>query len=213
MKRIVNKLIEDDENKPDEYYTPENLAWKLLLDDVDDDLAGVLVGLNPDFQKEDDSASYLFEIFITIFMEMIFDIAIVMNASENEINETDDEFNPNMKTFNLDDFLPKLTEKFERVSINLNINKYERSDADEYVKSIVDDRYCRVILKHYHEDKKLFKHYKVPSHLHYHMILNSNYKKKDKLDDIYAIILLNDFVYKITFWPVLKVGSKCGMGQ
>jgi len=213
MKRIVNKLIEDDENKPDEYYTPENLAWKLLLDDVDDDLTGILAGLTPDFQKDDDSASYFFEIFITIFMEMIFDIAIVMNASENEINETDDEFNPNMKTFNIDDFLPKLTEKFERVSINLNISKYERSNADEYVKSIVDDRYCRVILKHYHEDKKLFKHYKVPSHLHYHMILNSNYKKKDKLDDIYAIILLNDFVYKITFWPVLKVGSKCGMGQ
>jgi hypothetical protein len=213
MKRLVNKLVEDNENRPDEYYTPQNLAWKLLMDDLDEELTGVLQANSPDFQWEEDPSSFLFEILITIFMEMIFDMAIIMNSSENEFNNCDKEFKPDMKKFNIDDFLPKLKEKFERVSILINIEKHKRTNSDEFLKEIIDDRYCRVILRYYHEDKKLFRKYNVPDDLHYHMILNGNYKKKNKLDDIYAIIILNDFVYQISFLPIKQLGSeKCGFG-
>ena len=214
MKRLVNKLVENDENRPDEFYTPENLAWKLLMDNIDEELTGVLQANSQDFQKEDDPSSFLFEILITIFMEMIFDIAIIMNASENESNNSDEEFNPDMKNFDIDDFLPKLKEKFERVSILLNIEKHKRINTDENLRDIIDNRYCRVILRYYHEDKKLFRKYQVPSELHYHMILNGNYIKKPKLENIYAIIMLNDYVYQISFLPFKQIGSgKCGFGQ
>jgi hypothetical protein len=181
MEKLVDKIIDNDKNMSnDEFYTPEKLALRLLLDDLDEDLSGMLLPLNPEPNKENDSASFLFEILITIFMEMIFGLVNLMNSCEDESNNVDNAFSPDMSNFDINAFLPKIKDKFENVGIFLGIIEHNRSDIEKSYEKINNERYCRVILKYYHEDAPLFIKYNVPDNLHYHMLLNESYEKRKK---------------------------------
>jgi hypothetical protein len=198
MNNIIDKIIEDKND-----YTPESLAWKLLLDDVDTALATQLLGINPDDIHDTDQTTYLFEILITIFMEMIFDIALLGDMTEYENNNnTDYKFNPDLTKVDLNVFLPTLIKKFEHISILLSteINDIDTDDK-VYMQEILDNRYCRVILRHNKDDTDYFIKNGLPNDLNYHMILNSNTSNNQfkKIKDVYAVILLNNKLHKIAF--------------
>jgi len=207
MDRIENRINQICcENDSDDVYTPASIAWKLLMDDIDDSLSANLMAMTPDNDEDSDPVSFLFEILITIFMEMIFDLAIINNEIDN-----DNGFNPDISKFNINDFLPILEKKFNRVSILLNINTYDKkSDDHENLRNILDNRYCRVILRHCPEDSHIFKKNNIPSELNYHIILNQMYKQKSDLKNIYAIIIIENIIYKISFNLVKKINtSRC----
>jgi predicted DNA binding CopG/RHH family protein len=200
MDDLVNKLLAINY---DDGYTPESLAWKLLMDDVDTSLASNLLAYDPDDTVGDNSNSYIFELLLTIFMEMIFDMALIADAEEQEQqNVSDYKFNPNLKKFDLNLFLPTLTQKFNYLSILLKTECYNKTTYDESeLQQILNNRYCRVILRHDTNNKNYFKQHNIPEELNYHIIGNSfNEKKKYKhLTDVYAVIMINDYLYVISF--------------
>ena len=192
MEELVDQFFDEDILIND-VYTPQSIAWKLLMDDIHDNFVNILMACNLDNnQRETDSVSFLFEILITIFMEMVFDLAIIINSSYKE-------FNPKIDSFNLDEILPTLKNKFKYVNIILNIDTYKRNNNDECLRELLDDRYCRVIFNNNHEHNHLFIKNNVSKELNYHMIINNLYKQKKELIYIYAIIMINDTIYKISF--------------
>lgn len=206
MEQLAEKLSEttNDEN----WYSPQTLAWKLIMDDFteDDNLANMIMSYNPDHTSENDPASFLFEILLTIFMEMLFDFAIIMSAKECETNGREFEFKPNMKKFNIDDYTELIQNKFLKVSILLTIEKHDiESFEKDYLEKIINKRYCKVIVKPNRTESHLFKLYKVDSDANYHMILNSSYEKTDVLKDIYAICKINNTLYQISFNIIEKI--------
>lgn len=199
MEKLVDEI---DEN--DEYMSPKSIAIKLLMENVDDDLSGVIMGFNQDNEDDNDPDTFLFEILLTIFMEMIFAIGILMNG-------TDKEFVPDLKTFDLNNFLPILKKKFARVSILLKIQTYnKKSDESNVINKIYNGRYCRIILKHNPSEAHLFRLYMVPEDMNYHFLGNKDYVKQTNLKNIYAIITIYDKIYQISFDTIEKINSsKC----
>lgn len=201
MDNLVDKMVEQTSEQT--CYTPESIAWKLLMDDVDQALASKVLVYDPDNSSNGNINSYMFELLITIFMEMIFDMALLFDAEEKEQQNTNNyKFNPDLKKFDLNIFLPTLSKKMNHLSILLKTEVYnKKTDDNKVMQQILNDRYCRVILRHDKNDAHYFKQNNISPELNYHMILNSvnanrNYKN---LKDVYAVIMLNDNLYVIAF--------------
>jgi hypothetical protein len=208
MEKIVDEYLEQNEQN-EQFYTPHLLAWKLLTDDVEGDLTNALTAFNIDGQ-DDDPATFMFEILLTIFMEMFFTMALLMHDTENEKKGITTEFNPDMKQIHINDYIPILEKKFNRVSYIMNITTYNKKTENvSNLKSIFNNRYCRVVFRN-SEDKKIFVERNIQNDVHYHMISNELYKKQKELRNIYAIFQISDMMYKISFCPVTKIASnKC----
>ena len=197
MEKLAEEIYDEYECN-DTIYTPENIAWKLLMDDDDEKLSSAIQTFCPSFEDtESDSVSYFFEVLLTIFMEMIFDLAILLNMKENETNGEDFMFDPDMDNFNMEDFIPTLKKKFNKISIITHVSEYEKNDP--VLESVIGNRYCRIILKHLPKDRPLFKKYNVSEDMNYHMVLGSNFTSKKKLKEVYAVIIIKDIAYKIYF--------------
>lgn len=218
MDKLAKKLMEENENaQASDFFSPEAFAWKMILDDTGnvDDLSGVIQTFTPETDLETDPASYLFEILLTIYMEMIFQLFILTEASNSSEDKPFDP-TPKFDNFNIDYFMPTIEEKFRKVSILAYTEKYDRkSDVD--MTDMINQRYCRIIFRHLEETKaefrKLNKMGVITSDTNYHMKLNELYNPTAKLRDIYAIVMINDICYKIYFNTVQKLGSaSCSAG-
>jgi hypothetical protein len=199
MNSLTDKIMEENDMLANEYYTPQTIAWKLLMDDTDEALSGALLGFGDG--EDDDPESFMFEILITIFIEMVFDIAVVAQASNDGSTSQDFEFNPDMEKFDLDLFIDTIKKKFNRISYICSVTTYDKKSMSSYelneLQKTVNNRYCRIILKHNPDDKKTFRKKQIDEN--YHMILNENYRIKKHLKDIYAIVIINEKVYQIYF--------------
>lgn len=204
MEQLVEQLYEstNDEN----WYSPQTLAWKLITDDFgeNDNLSNMIMSYNADSTIEHDPCSFLFEILLTIFMEMIFDFAMIMSAKECDNNGEEFNFKPDMKFFNMDDYIELIQDKFFKVSIMLTVNKYDTLSNDQleqdYMQHLIDKRYCKIILKQNEIESHLFDLYRVSPDVNYHMILNSKTTKTNILNNIYAICKINNILYQISFY-------------
>jgi len=187
MDKLVEKMNLDNDN---EFYTPEQLAWKLLMDDIDTSKVAQLLTFREGFGTDDNPITFTYEILITIFMEMIFDLVLI-----NHHANSDNIFVPDFDKFDINLFLPLLEENFKKINIILNISTYDVQDDMQY---ILDNRYCRVILRHI--DKQYFIEHEIEEELNYHMILNGlNKIHYNKLTDVYAIIIIKNNLFKIQF--------------
>jgi hypothetical protein len=189
MEKLINEIINDNT------YTPKTIAWKLLLDDDTSILSSELCVFDPDTLTDDDPHSYLFEILITIFMEMIYDSAILMTATEKGDIES---FNPDLSKFDINLFLPIIKSKLEKINILIQIHDFSIHDDIQY---ILNNRYCRVLLKHDKKSNYFFKNNNIEEN--YHMVLNYDFIKTNSLKSIYAIININDIIYQIYFDKII----------
>lgn len=191
-----------DENDDTDLYTPERLAWQLLYGNIDDAKKGFdAYSVCPDNENQ---FTFLFEILFTIFMELLFNIAKISFYSEHENNQ---KFIPDYEKFNMEIFLSIISDKFALLSYLVNIRTYTNDDFignyDLEYRNLVDNRYCRVILKYYYNnsdsDNNIFTH--MDDNLYYHMHINAlvNSNKFKKIEEVYAIIMLNYKFYKISF--------------
>jgi hypothetical protein len=181
----------------DESYTPEELAWKLILDEKVEPRALLTF-------SEDNTKEILFEILITIFLEMIFDHSKLQYLENNLDNTQTDTVDDNFNNFKLD--LTKLD--FNQIS-NLFVEKIKKLkyllcitelSSEDYTLS-KKYRYCTVLLKDSPSDATYFMMNE--EHLdpdkRYHFALNGNYKKNSDLRDICCTVNINGKYIKIYF--------------
>lgn len=175
-------------------YTPEALAWKLIIDDN-------INNSNLLIFAEDNDKETLFEILLTIYVEMIFDF---YKLKYLESMDPDDNFDNNFDNFKLDiqninvfSLTNIFSAKFNKLKHILNVREIS-SEEYEMSRKL---RYCTVFLKDSPNDITYFimnEQYLDPEK-RYHFVLNSLYQKKENLCDIYCTFNINSTYFKIYF--------------
>jgi hypothetical protein len=200
----MESLIEEIESHDSKIYTPESIAWDLLVgESIDIEKRGKLIGFgplekekeNPELSKSD-ILTYRYEILITIFMELLFNMAKLNHFAESDNNA---KFIPDYKKFNMDTFFSLIQDKFKILGFLAFVDSEKMEGDQKWLISLVNERYCRVVLRYYDDDSN-FEINNVSEDIYYHMKLNGlNKMKYKKLKEIYSVIFLNDKVYKIYF--------------
>jgi uncharacterized protein YrzB (UPF0473 family) len=182
--------VENEEN----VFTPEELAWRLIMDEHIDEKVSLFAF------TDDNSKETLFEILITIYIEMLFDYYKLIYLEQNEnINNLEDfeDFKLDLNNVNIDMLKDIFSEKLKKIKFILNI--YELSIEEyEYIKK---NRYCSILLKDSEYDATYFlmnEEYLEPEK-RYHFILNSVYNSKNELRDIFATVRIKNKFFKISF--------------
>lgn len=204
MEKLSNEI--DEIINDNSVYTPETIAWKLIMEKVGDNLESQLMTYSTESDEEGDPISFFYEILITIFMEMLFDLAIINNAFECDVNNKEfdkDNINFDIEKFDLNLFISKITECFAQISIVVSVGVFD--EQNEYSqKELSDKRYCRIILRPNKKEVNLFDMYDVPDEKNYYFLGNPKYKKTDNLNNIFSTCTLNNKIYKISFYKIQK---------
>lgn len=185
-----------------DFYTPESFAWDLLVGDIDNDKVGKLLSYSIENEKDNknDKLTFQFEILITIFLELMFNLAKLDYYGED--NDEDKKFIPQYDKFDMNLYKNIIGDKFKifGYGVNVNFENLEKFTLDkEGFKFLVDNRYCRVLLRYNDiNDEKEFS--KFSDDTYYHMIINGlNKNKYDKLEQIYSIFFIGDSVFSVNF--------------
>lgn len=198
----MDYLIEEvNLKRSDDFYTPESLAWDLLVGDIDTDKVCKMLSYSVDNNEKNnknDKLTFQFEILITIFMEILFDIAKLDYYGDD--NEGSKKFIPQYDKFDINLYKNIIEEKFKifGYGVGVNCEKLEKFSQDkEGFKFLIDNRYCRVLLR-YNENNDEFKNFSDDTY--YHMAINGlNKNKYDKLEHIYSVFFMNDSVFSVNF--------------
>ena len=198
MSTHSNQII--DENN----YTPEALAWKLLMDDE-------ITRSNLMIFSDENNKEIVFEILLTIYLEMIFGYYKMqyLESNFNEDNDNSDNYDDIYDNFKLDlsnvnlfTLTNVFAEKFNKLNFILNVREITREEYDKNKKT----RYCTMLLKDSPYDNTYFimneKH--LDPEKRYHFVLNSLYKTQENIDlrDIYCTVIINNICYKIYFTQI-----------
>ena len=180
----------------DNTFTPEELAWRLVLDENID--SAQLIAFSDENTKE-----ILFEILITIYVEMIFNHS-KLKYLENQNNSDDTNFDINFDNFkidlnkvNINDLTNIFTEKFNKLKFILNVTEISKEQYNESKKK----RYCTILLKDSQTDYLYFELNKdhIDPEKRYHFVLNNLYKEQKELRNIICSFSINNKCYKINF--------------
>jgi hypothetical protein len=198
----MNYLIEEANLKRcDDFYTPESLAWDLLVGNIDNEKVGKMLSYSTDKNEKNDENNKLtfqFEILITIFMELLFNIAKLDYYGED--NEDSKKFIPQYDKFDINLYKNVIEEKFKIFGycVNINSEKLEKFSQDkEGFKFLIDNRYCRILLRG-NEVNDDFKNFS--DETYYHMVINGlNKNKYKKMEQIYSVFFMNDSVFSVNF--------------
>lgn len=186
------------QNIDENNYTPEALAWKLLMDD--NITSSSLMIFSDENNKE-----VVFEILITIYLEMVFGhykMQYLESLDEESLNDYDniyDNFKLNIENVNLFSLTNIFLSKFNKLKYILNVREIT---YEEYEKSR-KKRYCTVFLKDNPSDYTYFmmnKQY-LDKDKRYHFVLNSLYKSENNnnLYDVFCTVNINNTYFKIYF--------------
>jgi hypothetical protein len=202
-KRTVDEFIgsvEYDDND----YTPESLAWKLLV--AEDTVNNGVIQFYNNGNDLDDHNAFIFEILITMYFEMLFNWHKLLYYMNIELNQNNDINNdetekkiPNIDVdkITLDDLTEPFKTKFKKVNTLLNVQIIN----DNYYAHLNNDKYCTVMLRFLENNKMYFeinKNY-IDEDKQYHFVLNSIFKPKTQLRDIYCLVNLGKLKIKINF--------------
>jgi uncharacterized protein YrzB (UPF0473 family) len=182
-------------------YSPEELAWKLIMDENINSSAIMAF-------SDENSKEILFEILITIYIEMLFNY-YKLNYLENTLNDENEDkicdefenFKLDMTKVNINVLTSIFVEKFKLIKFILNISEITY-DIYEFTKK---NRYCTLLLKDSPSDSVyfIFNEHLIDPNKKYHFVLNSLYIPKDNLRDIYCTISINNKYYKISFCSLI----------
>lgn len=185
----------------DTTYTPEDLAWKLIMDENID--SSPIMAFS-----DENSQETLFEILITIYIEMItnyYKLKYLENTieddDENKINDEFENFKLDFTNVDIETLKNIFSEKFNKIKYILNVHEISRDRFEELKKS----RYCTVLFRDLPSDSMYFEMNEqyIDPNKNYHFVLNSMYKQQDELRNIYCTINLNQKYYKISFMSLI----------
>jgi cysteinyl-tRNA synthetase len=178
-----------------EVYSPEELAWQLIMDE----------NISPRTLMtfaDENSKEIMFEILVTIYLEMIFDyykLKYLENTTDNDddIINAYDNFKLDLTNVNVDMLTDIFFEKFKKLRIILSVRDMSQIEY-ENTKKI---RYCTVMLKDSPQDATYFMMNEkyLDKNKRYHFVLNSLYERKENLRDIFCTININGKYFKINF--------------
>ncbi len=170
-------------------YTPEELAWKLLVDENINDTATIAFT---------DSKETLFEILIIIYIEMVFSYYRLNYLMEHD---NADNFKLDLTCVNLESLTNVFSEKINKIKFLLNIHEILLEEY-EYIKW---DRYCTILLKDSPSDSIYFfaNEEILGPDKRYHFVLNSQYVPRTELRDIFCTVKINNKYYKISFMSMI----------
>ena len=178
----------------DDIFTPEELAWRLLLDDNIDNAPMLAF-------SDENSKEVLFEILLTIYVEMIFNY-YKMNYLGSHVEDDDfdnkfDDFKLDLKQLNLNMLINNFDEKMKKIKIILNVIEITKEQFDNY-KTF---RYCTILFRDLIRDKNFFimNDAYIDPEKRYHFVKNSLYKINKDLRDIFCSFEIYGKYYKINF--------------
>ena len=192
--KILDIILDIILNMEDNTFTPEELAWRLILDENVN--SAPLIAFSDENSKE-----IMFEILITIYIEMIFNyskLKYLENQNVEDLDNNFDNFNIDLNQININDLTNIFCEKFTKLKFILNVSELSREEFENTKKN----RYCTVLLKDLESDKNFFELNKeyFDSDKRYHFILNNLYKTKEELRDIFCTFRINSKYFKINFY-------------
>jgi len=178
-----------DDINDDGFCSPEELAWKLIMDENIN--ASSLMAYTDENTKET-----LFEILITIYIEMIFDYYKLIYLQNTE-NDSFDDFSLNLNDVDINDLTNVFKEKINKMKYKLTVDEISLHEYE----NIKKNRYCMVLLKDSPNDATYFEMNKerLDPEKRYHFILNSLFKSQTKLDNIFTTLCINNKYFKISF--------------
>lgn len=156
----------------------------------------------------------LFEILITLYMELVFGLLKIyhINANLDENGDIpnnidlDKTFNPDLSKFKVNDLIGLFREKLKKIRIFLSVHEISDTDMSNTKDfGYYAEYYCKILFKNTPEGKT---HYWLNRNRHdptkYYMfaIRNDQNKKQKKLNDFYAVCALPNIKVKISFSPI-----------
>lgn len=178
----------------DDTFTPEELAWRLLLDDNIN--SGPIMAFSDENTKE-----ILFEILLTIYIEMIFNYYKIQylesHVDDDDFDNKFDDFKLDLSQINLNLLTDNFDEKIKKINFLLNVTELTKEKYDEYK----NKRYCTLLFKDLLRDNFFFTmnaNYLDPEK-RYHFVKNSVYQSNKELRDIFCSFELFGKYYKIHF--------------
>lgn len=177
-----------------ESLTPEELAKKLFSAPPAEPCTQSIL---PHCDHQDnDVTSFNFEILLTIYLEGFMNMLDALKNSEKSENEIYN--NMNSEDFNFPD------PWFKSFGYSVNVVVYGSDDLDKKeFNKIKSKSYCKIILALNENDKLMFIMKNIQNR--YHFILNSGYKKTNKLEEIFAVLSKGNNFYQISFKKFVPV--------
>jgi hypothetical protein len=192
----IDTIINIDDNN----YTPETIAWKLLMDSELENLKNKLQIVND--LEDDDTYTLYFEMLITILMEMIYGILEINYYSKLEEKNKEELFKPTFDKKDIENNIDSIKEKFSKIGIQLFVKIFDINEDDrEYLNKLIRRSYCRIALRHSERDKQFFEMHsdKIPDNKYYWFINNQTYQRKDNIKDILATCIFDNTFCSISF--------------
>jgi len=194
----MQELIDSNIYSQANVYTPERIAWHLLVGEVDESLKGMeILSVDKDIGN---AHTFVFEILITIFMELLFNLSKLSHYSTHD--KENDKFVPDYTKLQIDALLSVVVDKMMLLNFIARVDTHEKTEIEpSEFKSLAEGRYCRVVLRYHDEDP--FFNQNVSDDLYYHMKLNGllDDKKYKKLENVYSLIIL-DKIYAVSFTKI-----------
>jgi len=206
----LDDFIDSNESLTSELLTPESIAWKLLLSD---DLKIGNYGLQTFTDEEDtqdDPTSFLFELLLTIYFEMVFCLDLLVYLNNNP-SKTQEDYTINLENVTLETLQEPFGEKFKIINYSLNVLELTNEEF-MYLKKHC---WCKIYLRDNPSDSTIFelnKDYVDPTK-RYFIVRNGSYVKSDNLSDVFGLCNIgNNKYFKISFSSLLipTVHQKCG---
>jgi hypothetical protein len=199
----LDKYLDHNEQINSNVMTPESIAWKLITDENLEKNGNFQMLTFADEQDEqNDPITFLFEILLTVYFEMLFGLGtleFLLNNEDTDLTEKD--FKPDLEQITLDQLNTPYSDKFKIIKYLLFITPLSVDDFIYYK----NDAWCKIMLKDYKPDETFFefnsKYIDTPKR--YCFIRNSLYIKKTKLNEVYALCNLGKSMYKINFSSLL----------
>lgn len=173
--------------------SPEELAWKLLLDDeLDKNECGVITDDDSldENNTQTEKITYVFEVLLTIYLELL-----ILNAKIYYFEENNDleNFKLNFDNFSSDILINPYRKKIIKIGFFLSVLPMEE---------ITNDHYCKILISDIPEHKNFFTmHPNITKK--YHFVTNLKYMNGNitvnNLKKVYGIFTKDGISYKISF--------------
>lgn len=190
----------------DDFYTAELIAWKLYQDDDYTPLTSQVLGFGP--SGETDEKTYIFEMLLSIFLEMLIHMMKMdhLKSMEECLDDLEQDFEPDFENFDMELYYPIIRNKFKKISYLVSVEIYDTNEDKDYLFEVVKDRYSRVILRQNPSDTHYFE--EIGSDDNYDFIPSIGYTPKTNLKDVFAILTIGQKMHKIKFDAVQKIGAE-----
>jgi len=144
------------------------------------------------------SLTYVFEMLLSVFLEMVIHMMKIDIMQCNEENNTELDLDPDFDDFDLNLYYPTIRNKLKAASVLVSIQTIDASEEDnDYLIEVSRDRYARIIIKNNPEDTHHFDN--TGNTDNYGFIPSDGYKYKTELRDIYAVWVINKKLYTVRF--------------